>query len=75
MPRKLIYLLAIALFALHQDWWWWDDPTIVLGFLPVGLAYHVAYSLACALLSILALRYAWPEDLTHFAEEPAEPRR
>jgi hypothetical protein len=75
MPRKLIYILAIALFALHQDWWWWDDPTLVLGFLPVGLAYHVVYSLACALLWFLAVRYAWPKDLAAFSDEPAEPRR
>ena len=25
MPRKLIYLAAIALFALHHDGWLWDD--------------------------------------------------
>lgn len=74
MPRKLIYLAAVALFALHQDWWLWDDPSLVLGFLPAGLAYHVAYSLACALLWFLAVRYAWPEDLAHFADRDNEPR-
>jgi len=75
MPRKLIYLAAIALFALHHDGWLWDDASLLFGFLPAGLAYHVVYSLACALLWFLAIRYAWPEDLAAFADEPAdEPR-
>lgn len=76
MPRKLIYLAAILLFALHHDWWLWDDPSLLFGFLPVGLAYHAGYSLACAVLWFLATHYAWPQDLAAFAEEPAdEPRR
>ena len=73
MPRKLIYILAVLLFALHQDWWLWDDPSLVLGFLPAGLAYHVAYSLASALLWFLAVRFAWPDDLADFDSDPAEP--
>jgi hypothetical protein len=68
MPRTLVYLAAAALFALHQDWWLWDDAGLVLGFLPAGLAYHVGYSLACALLWFLAVRYAWPRDLAAFSD-------
>ena len=75
MPRKLVYAFAFALFVLHQDWWLWDDPSIVLGFLPVGLAYHVAYSLASGLLWFLAVRYAWPRDLAAFEDESPDPRR
>ncbi|MCB1018581.1 MAG: DUF3311 domain-containing protein [Bryobacterales bacterium] len=69
--RKLIYALAIVLFLLHQDWWLWDDPTLVVGFLPVGLAYHLVYSLVSALLWFLAVRFAWPaDDLDDFADRP-----
>ena len=79
MARRLIYLAAILLFALHHDWWLWDDPSLVFGFLPAGLAYHVGYSLACMLLGILAVRYAWPRDLDRFSgdlsESTDEPRR
>ena len=67
MPRKLILLAAVLLFALHHDWWLWDDASLVFGFLPAGLAYHVGYSLACVLLGALAVRYAWPQDLAAFS--------
>ena len=75
MPRKLIYLAAILLFALHHDWWLWNDASLLFGFLPSGLAYHVGYSLLCVLLWFLATRYAWPTDLASFADEPSEERR
>lgn len=55
----LILLLAI----LHQDFWWWDDPTPVLGFLPVGFAWHVLISALSALAWWLATRTCWPEEL------------
>ena len=60
-------LLAIALlafFALHQDVWFWRDARpLVFGILPVGLAYHAAYTLAVsALMAVLVRRY-WPSHL------------
>jgi hypothetical protein len=73
MPRKLIYFLAVLLFVLHHDWWLWDDPSLALGFLPAGLAYHVVYSLACGLLWFLAVRFAWPDDLADFEDNSGEP--
>jgi hypothetical protein len=51
--------LLVALFLLHQDVWLWRDGRLVLG-LPVGLAYHVAYCLATALVLGRAVRWAWP---------------
>jgi len=68
MARKLVYLGVIALAVLHQDFWLRDDPTLVAGVLPVGLAYHALYSLACAGLWLFAVRYAWP-DLSGFAQK------
>ena len=58
------------MFVLHQDFWWWDDATLVLGFLPVGLAFHALFSIGCAVLGWLAIKIAWPHDLEAFAEEP-----
>ena len=60
-------MLAIALlvfFALHQDVWFWREAQpLVLGVLPVGLAYHAAYTLAVsALMAVLVRRY-WPSHL------------
>jgi hypothetical protein len=72
---KLPLAALIALLALlHQDFWWWDDPTPILGFLPMGLAWHVLLSILSGVLSgaawWLVTRWSWPEDL----EESEEPR-
>lgn len=69
--------LLVALFVLHQDVWLWRDGRLVLG-LPVGLAYHVAYCLATALVLGRAVRWAWPrlaetDDPAHRDEAGARP--
>ena len=73
MARRLVYLVLIALVALHQDFFFADDPTIVLGFLPIGLAYHGAFCVASSALWLLAIRYAWPHDLVAFARAEDKP--
>jgi hypothetical protein len=70
--RKLIYFVIIVLALVHQDFWLWDDPTLLFGFLPVGLAYHAFYSLVAVLVWLLALKYAWPADIEAFAEGDSE---
>jgi hypothetical protein len=65
----LIWSAAAALFLLHQDWWWWDSRVVILGFLPIGLAYHVAFSLAAATLWAVACRWAWPDHIEEWAEQ------
>ena len=67
--KTLVWGLFLLMFFLHQDKWWWDDETLVAGFLPVGLAFHALYSVACAGLGWLAIKIAWPHDLEAFAEE------
>ena len=59
----------VVLFFLHQDSWWKNDPRLVLGFLPVSLAYHVVWTLLVALGWFLVGKYCWPERLD--AEPPA----
>ena len=66
--RAVLYVAIVLLTLLHQDFWLWDDPTLVLGFLPAGLAYHVLYSLLTAALWWFAIRFAWPDDAEAFAE-------
>jgi len=75
-PRRLSRILALlllvaAVYALHQDFWNWQriEP-LLFGFLPVGLAYHVAYSLLAALMMAVLVRFAWPAHL-----EKYEPRK
>ncbi|MGE4551384.1 MAG: hypothetical protein AAEJ57_08330 [Opitutales bacterium] len=67
--KTLVWVLFLLMFVLHQDKWWWDDETLVLGFLPVGLAFHALFSIGCAALGWLAIKIAWPHDLEAFAEE------
>ena len=67
--RKLVWMLVLALFVLHQDFWWWDSQFLVLGFMPVGLFYHAAFSVAAAAVWALATRVAWPVEIEEWASE------
>jgi hypothetical protein len=66
-PRRLVWIWVGALFLLHHDFWWWDDPTLVFGFIPIGLAYHSAYSVVAGITWWLAIRHAWPEEIEEWA--------
>ena len=66
--RKLIWILVVLLGVLHYDFWYWDDPTLVAGFVPVGLAYQAGYSVACGLLWAAAVFFAWPDELEEWAD-------
>ena len=70
MNSKVIWIIFIALFVLHQDFWNWDNQSLVLGFMPIGLAYHAAFSIAAALLWTAAVKFAWPSDIEAWADEP-----
>lgn len=73
MMRYAIYLCIIALAILHQDVWFWDDRRLLLGFLPIGLAYHALFSVCAATVWALAVKFAWPstvEDIER-AGDPA----
>ena len=74
--KTLVWGLFLLLFFAHQDFWWWSDATLVLGFLPTGLAFHALFSIGCAVLGWLAIKMAWPHDLEAFAEEgSADPEK
>lgn len=72
MKKKMGYLLALAVlvfYFLHQDFWFWRQARpFVLGFIPIGLFYHAAYSIASAGLMGLLVKYCWPG---HLEEEVA----
>jgi len=55
--------VVVAVLLLHQDFWLWSDRTLLLGFLPVGLAYHLGYSVLAAATLWLLVRFAWPGHL------------
>ncbi|MCL4211741.1 MAG: hypothetical protein KJZ68_13885 [Phycisphaerales bacterium] len=66
---------ALALAVLHQDVWFWGDVTLVLGVVPVGLFYHACFSVACAMVWALAVKFAWPQHLEAWADEFEGPAR
>lgn len=78
MKRLWLVLLVVALYALHQDVWFWRTAQpIVFEFLPIGLFYHVGYTLAIVLVMGLLVKFAWPIELetiqTATAEEDTAP--
>lgn len=62
MRPKLVLLAVVLLGALHQDFWLWTDAALLFGFVPYGLAYHVAFSLVTAGLWGVVVRSAWPSE-------------
>ncbi len=71
--QKVVWILALLLLVLHQDFWAWSDRTLVLGFLPIGLAYHLVFSLAAAGLWLAAVKLAWPSEIEAWADAVDEP--
>ncbi len=65
--KCIIWTLVALLIILHQDIWFWHDPTLLFGFLPVTLAYHMGISLAAGIVWFLAVKMIWPLE-----EEPTK---
>ena len=74
MKKFLLFLLVALVYAAHQDIWNWHkaDP-MIFGFLPVGLAYHAAYSIAAAVMMAVLVKFAWPKGLDESAPPAPEP--
>jgi hypothetical protein len=64
MSRSTATILVTLLYLLHQDFWFWTDAEpLVFGVLPVGLFYHVAYTLVTAFVLWVLVRRFWPAHL------------
>jgi hypothetical protein len=58
------WLVVFAVYVLHQDVWFWREARpLVFGFLPIGLFYHAAYTLALSLMLAWLVRRHWPTHL------------
>lgn len=66
---RFIWLLVFLLFILHQDCWFWNDSTLVFGVVPIGLFYHVTFSLVTGAVWALAWNWAWPHRIEEWADE------
>lgn len=71
-PVLVSIIAFVVLFILHQDFWNWGNTSLVLGFMPVGLAYHAGFSLVAALFWYLVSKFAWPHSIEQWADEPNE---
>lgn len=69
--RRITWGLFVVLAVVHWDFWLWSDRSLVLGFLPVGLAYHAAHSIAAVLVWAAVMCCAWPDELEDWARGPA----
>lgn len=66
------WIAILVLFVLHQDFWNWDRyKPLVFGFIPIGLAYHAAYSVAASVLMWMLVRHTWPKHLESDNPTPA----
>jgi len=69
----LLTLLVAVVYVLHQDFWNWGKfEPLVLGFLPIGLAYHAVYSLFASVTMALLVKFAWPRHLEQIVGHDAE---
>lgn len=73
--RNVIIAGFILLFLLHQDFWLWEDRSLVWGFMPSGLAYHMLFSVASSALWALAVWLAWPADLEEAVLEEVQQQK
>jgi len=63
--------LVVVVYVFHQHFWIWTKAEpLVFGFLPVGLAYHAAYSVLAAITMAVLVKFAWPSHLENVQPEP-----
>ena len=68
-----IGLVVVVVYALHQDFWNWQRiQPVFLGFVPVGLGYHVIYSLVAVALMWMLVKVAWPAELDRMESGEAD---
>jgi Protein of unknown function (DUF3311) len=61
--KAALIVLVLAVAILHQDSWFWTDKSLVLGFLPVGLAYHAFYAVLASVTMAVLVKFLWPAQL------------
>ena len=70
MKRILLILAVVVVYVLHQDFWnWYTAYPLVFGFVPIGLFYQGAFSVAASLLMWLLVKFAWPGHLEREIEQ------
>lgn len=75
MAKKVLGTVLVGMaYLLHQDFWHWKvSQPVVLGIFPIGLFYHIVYTIVVAGLLALLVRYAWPSHLEQGLAGPDVP--
>ena len=73
MKKLSLFLLIAAVYILHQDFWNWKSKEVVFGFVPIGLAYHAAYSILAAAMMAILVKAAWPKHLENVEPPQSKP--
>ena len=70
VTKLLLTVLVLGVYLLHQDFWNWKEARpLIFGFLPIGLAYHAAYSIVASILMAVLVKFAWPAHLENTQPE------
>jgi hypothetical protein len=70
-----LILFVLAVYVVHQDFWnWHKHEPLVLGFLPIGLAYHAGFSCLAAIMMAVLVKFAWPKHLEDEVTDKKEPK-
>lgn len=66
---RVMAAVTIVFALLHHDFWFWNDQTLVMGFMPIGLLYHMLFSIGSAVLWATTMKIAWPTHIEEWADE------
>lgn len=58
--KLVTWLMLLGLIVLHHDFWFWSDSTLIGGWLPIGLGWHIVLSLIAAGFWFGVVKLAWP---------------
>jgi Protein of unknown function (DUF3311) len=62
--RLTAIVIVAALVVLHQDFWFWREARpLVFGVLPIGLFYHLAYTVVVSVFLWGLVTFLWPAHL------------
>jgi hypothetical protein len=62
LSAAAVATLLTILAILHHDFWWWNDASLVLDWIPVGLAWHVFYAFLASAVWAVIVSSTGPQD-------------
>jgi|KBSSwiS6_1023812.scaffolds.fasta_scaffold01124_2 hypothetical protein len=73
MKKGISVLIIAGLYILHQDFWFWRQARpLVFGALPIGLFYHVAFTVATSVVLAIFVKLLWPGFRIEVSQDDAE---